>query len=361
MSDRSPALLRLGQFLFFDKELSGNRDIACATCHHPRFASGDGVSLSIGTGGSGLGPERSLGRGRPFIPRNAAELFNRGDQLWSTMFWDGRVAGSPAGGFRTPAGTLLPAGISSILAAQAMFPVTSRDEMRGHPGDREVFGKPYELADVPDDAFTQIWALLIQRLLDIPEYVALFAAAFPGVAVDTLGFEHAAEAIAAFEAEMGNLVNSPWDRYLRGETTALSEAAKRGGLLFYGEARCAHCHAGPLLTDQRFHVLAVPQLGPGKGAEAPEDFGRGRETADPRDLYAFRTPPLRNVTVTGPWMHDGAYTSLEAAVRHHLDVWQAWEGYDVSQLDERLQPTVQGGAHERAQMFANLGPLLREP
>lgn len=121
------------------------------------------------------------------------------------------------------------------------------------------------------------------------------------------------------------------------------------------------CHSGPLFTDQQFHVLAVPQIGPGKGAEAPADFGRGRETSRPEDRYAFRTPPLRNVTLTGPWMHDGAYTVLELAVRHHLDAVQAWHRYDVAQVDPRLRATWRNDAQEEREMFANLDPLLRVP
>ncbi len=351
----------LGQALFFDKELSGKRDISCATCHHPRFALGDGLSVSIGTGGHGLGPDRDLGDVGSFIPRNAPELFNRGDPLWITMFWDGRVSGSPEHGFRTPAGQRLPEGVPSVLAAQAMFPVTSRDEMRGHPGDRDVFGRPNELAEVADGDFVQIWTLLMRRLRAIPEYEELFAAAFPQVPASHWGFQHAATAIAAFEMELGNLVNSPWDRYLRGDFMALSPAAKRGALLFLGEGGCVRCHSGPLLTDQQFHVLAVPQIGPGKGAEAPADFGRGRETLRPEDRFAFRTPPLRNVVVTGPWMHDGAYTSLELAVRHHLDVLRAWQHYDISQVDSRLRATWRNDAREQGEMLANLDPLLRTP
>lgn len=357
---QTPEQVALGQVLFFDKVLSGNRDISCATCHHPLFALGDGLSVSIGTGGRGLGPERVLDKGS-FIPRNAPEIFNRGDALWTTMFWDGRISGSPLEGLRTPAGSQLPQGLPNILAAQAMFPVTSRDEMRGHAGDRDVFGQPNELAEVADGDFLQMWQLLMVRLRAIPEYEALFAAAYPQTTPAQWGFQHAAAAIAAFEVELGNLVDTPWDRYLRGDSDALSPAAKRGALLFLGEAGCVRCHSGPLLTDQQFHVLAVPQVGPGKGAEAPADFGRGRETLQPQDRFAFRTPPLRNVAVTGPWMHDGAYTSLELAVRHHLDALNAWQRYDASQLDPRLRPTLRSDAQEVRQMFANLDPHLRVP
>ncbi|HIP71387.1 MAG TPA: cytochrome-c peroxidase, partial [Anaerolineae bacterium] len=86
-----PTLVTLGEALYFDKILSGNRDISCATCHHPTLASGDELALSIGTGGMGLGPQRQMGVGRERIPRNAPEVFNRGAVEWRTMFWDSRV------------------------------------------------------------------------------------------------------------------------------------------------------------------------------------------------------------------------------------------------------------------------------
>src|SRR5207247_1293080 len=116
----------------FDKILSGNRDVACATCHQPAEHATDGLSLAIGTGGTGLGASRTLGPGRQFVPRNAPSLLNTGLGLFY-VFWDGRISrfGQVPGGFTTPAGRSLPSGLPNILAAQAMFPVTNRREMRG--------------------------------------------------------------------------------------------------------------------------------------------------------------------------------------------------------------------------------------
>ena len=108
------ARIRLGQLLFFDKELSGNRDISCATCHHPSLFTGDALSLSIGTKAvEGIGPFRDLGEGRPFIPRNAPELFNRGGPDWFSMFWDSRIEITPNDEIISPAGNVLPTGIES--------------------------------------------------------------------------------------------------------------------------------------------------------------------------------------------------------------------------------------------------------
>lgn len=357
-----PAGVALGQALFFDKELSGNRDISCATCHHPLLHSADGLSVSLGTGGTGLGTSRQIGNGRTLIPRNAPEIFNRGMSEWETMFWDGRVAFHETYGATTPAGELLPAGLDSPLAAQAMFPVTSRDEMRGAAGDISRNGQPNEIALLDNTNFQGIWDSLMARLLAIPRYQELFAAAYPNVPLSELGFEHAANAIAAFEIQAFSFDDSPWDQYVAGHTDALSNAEKRGALLFYGEAGCSGCHAGNLLTDQQYHNLAVPQLGPGKGdVIAGLDPGRYLETQNLADLWAFRTPPLRNVALTGPWMHNGVYTDLEMAVRHHLDPKTACANYDVGQVQAIFGATYRGDMETIAGLTNNLDPRVATP
>src|SRR5258705_4860615 len=135
MPVQDPALVALGQVLMFDKILSGNRDIACATCHQPSEHVADGLSLAIGTGGTGLGPSRTLGPGRQFVPRNAPSLLNAGLGLFY-VFWDGRISkfGPGPGGFTTPAGTALPADLPNVLAAQAVGPVTNRRAKQGERG-----------------------------------------------------------------------------------------------------------------------------------------------------------------------------------------------------------------------------------
>ena len=117
-------------------------------------------------------------------------------------------------------------------------------------------------------------------------------------------------------------------------------AAKRGAVLFYGDAKCVKCHSGNLLTDQLYHNITTPQVGPGRGMVAPADIGRSAVTTDSADDYAFRTPPLRGTTETGPWMHDGAYTTLRAAIEHHVDPAASLLNYDNSQLSAAMQPLV---------------------
>ncbi len=340
-----PAQVTLGQALFFDKLLSGNRDISCATCHHPTLATGDGRPLSIGAGGRGLGADRILGYERSFVARHAPELFNRGAAEWRTMFWDNRLVRLENGRFHTPADSQLPPGLDSVLAAQAMFPVIASGEMRG-------FRQENELAVWGEYDFAQIWATLMTRLLAEPAYGDLFAAAYPNVPPAELGFQHAANAIAAFEIAAFTLLDSPWDRYLAGDTAALPDAAKRGAILFYGDANCAACHSGSLLTDQQAHNIGVPQIGPGKEADAPLDLGQGR--------FAFRTPPLRNVAVTAPYMHNGAYSTLETAVRHHLDPAQALQSYDeTAHLPPDLWGTFQDDDLILGEMMGTLDGQVR--
>ena len=383
---QDPALVALGQMLFFDKELSGNRDTSCATCHQMDLGTSDGLRLSIGTGGSGVGPARQLGDNRTFVPRNALELYNRGLPEFDTMFWDARVAGSAATGFVTPAGAYLPNGLDNVLAAQAMFPVTFRDEMRGgwyniagyitEPGeiiekgdyadqpagwnDVDVFGNPNELAGIPNGPENNpaIWEAIMQRLLAIPGYQALFQQAFPGVPLAALGFQHAANAIAAFETQAFSLTDSPWDRYLAGDQSAISNTAKQGALLFFGPAGCATCHSGDLFTDHDFHNLAVPQFGPGRDPIAPLDFGHYEATLEPADKYTFRTPSLRNVALTAPYFHNGTYTALEDVINHHLQPEASLRAFDGRQLPPELRDSLQNNEVTLVDILATLDPKL---
>src|SRR5882762_3557075 len=169
---QDPALVTLGRALMFDKVLSGNRDIACATCHEPALHATDGLPLAIGTGGTGTGAARTPGPGRGFVPRNAPSLLNSAIGL-SYIFWDGRL--TRFGG--QPPEVSLPPDLPNVIAAQAMMPVLNRREMRGDPGDLDVFGNANELARFTDSQPSQIWQAVMQRLLAIPKYDTLFSAA----------------------------------------------------------------------------------------------------------------------------------------------------------------------------------------
>lgn len=334
-SSNNTAQVALGKFLFFDKILSGNKNISCATCHHPLAATGDGLSLPVGEGGRGLGVTRDTGSGveaiHERVPRNAPPVFNLGHVQFKRMFFDGRVSKNPnqPSGYDSPAGDQLPLGLDSTLAAQAMFPVTSAIEMAGQASENPV-------ADAAAaQNLTRVWNLLTKRLMNIPEYVDLFRAAYPGVDVPTdISFVHVANAIAAFEASAYAAGSSPFDRYLRGDKGAISSNAKMGWQLFQGKAGCINCHSGRFQTDQDFHAIGIPQIGPGKGDgyQGLDDYGRERVTGSSADRYRFRTPSLRNVAITGPWGHDGAYNTLLAVVKHHLHPHAALRNYDRTQV-----------------------------
>ncbi|MHA6344911.1 cytochrome-c peroxidase [Roseivivax sp. CAU 1761] len=320
----APAEVALGQLLFYDPILSGNRNISCATCHHPRFATGDGLSLGMGEGGLGLGPERVADPANPpeeLIPRNAPPLFNMGARQMTVMFHDGRIEVDPGrpSGLRTPMEEEMVAGFASLLSAQTMFPVLSADEMAGHYQENEIARAVRQgLITGPGGA----WELLSARVAAIPGYAGRFAGVYPEIAAGrAIAFTDISNAIAAFVAVEWRADDSPFDRALRGEAR-LEGAAAAGADLFYGTAGCASCHSGPLLSDMGFHAMGEPQFGPGKKARFEDharDDGRLRVTGRAGDAFAFRTPPLRNVTRTGPWGHAGAFDDLAAFLRHHAD------------------------------------------
>ncbi|PVB60163.1 cytochrome c peroxidase [Labrenzia sp. 011] len=312
----------LGQLLFYDKILSGNRNIACATCHHPTLGTGDRLSLGIGEGGEGLGQRRSAGLGgnriRKRIPRNAPGLWNLGAKEIRTLFHDGRlsIAETYENGFNSPAEEWLPQGFNSLLAAQAVFPVTAQFEMAGNPKENEIAGAIHDRID-------SAWPILAKRVRVIPEYGRLFVSAFDHVKrPEDVTIVEIANALAAFQAIEWQSHDSPFDRFLSGDESALNASGKRGLELFYGKAGCARCHTGKLLSDQKFHALGLPPFGPGRTRlhdPMVRDVGVMGETDLLEDAYRFRTPMLRNVELTAPYGHNGAYPTLEGIVRHHLD------------------------------------------
>ncbi len=337
-------LTRLGRDLFFDPILSGDQNISCGTCHHPAFAMTDGRALPIGAGGHGLGASRVFREHisvapssdesllNPFIdvfiPRNSPTILN--SALLNSQFWDGRVERRPQQEWVT---TLEDAindlDLTDPLMAQVLFPITSQHEMAG-----------FTFGDFPPMV---IRLSLLERLRNHGDYAARFASVFgrPSISLRQL-----AEAIAAFERQL-IFTDAPWDDYLAGDSAALSDSQKRGALLFFGAlndgVNCATCHSGDLFTDQAFHNLLAPQVGPGKdnGRQGNDDFGRANVTFDYRDQYRFRTPGLRNVELTAPYFHSGAYQTLEAVIRHHADPWRANIVYDpAAQLPTELQDQV---------------------
>ena len=353
---QDPARVALGRDLFFDKELSGRRNISCGTCHHPLLGSADGQSQSRGQGATGLGPQRRHGSQSKFLARNTLSLWNRGVPGWDTMFWDGRLKGTEADGYVSPAGMPTPQGFSNALAAFSIIPVTPDEEMRGFPGELDVRGAVNEMADLTNDDFDLIWPLVVARVMGVQAYREQMLEVFPGTTEADISIVHVGEAIGAFMTDAFTALDAPFDRYLAGDEDALSNSAKRGAILFYGQASCSSCHSGGLQTDLLFHNVATPQVGTGKGDEAPLDYGLGRISLKEEDRFKFRTPSLRNIELEGPWMHNGAFADLETTVRHHLDPASSLSIYDDLQVEPELQGTFQTDASDL--ILATVDPLL---
>jgi cytochrome c peroxidase len=266
----SPAKVTLGRLLFWDPVLSGNKDVACATCHHPDFGYAENLDISIGVNGIGLGTRRKFATPNsiPFVKRNSQSLLNtafngidrEGHYNPSTapMFWDIRSLG---------------------LEAQALEPIKTFEEMRG-------------------DAYSQEQALdsVVARLKTIPEYGTLFTRAFGNRQAISSG--NLGKALAAFERTLvAN--NSPFDRQMRGDKSAMTEAQIRG-MAQFERVGCGNCHNGPMFSDYKLHVLGVPD----NGKLQVSDSGVN-------GTYAFRTASLRDLAFTAPYMHSGVFSTLE--------------------------------------------------
>ncbi len=312
---------RIGQLLFYDKILSGNRNISCGTCHHHDHGSTDGLSLGIGEGGVGVGPQRTAGTGvnkiRKRIPRNAPALWNLGHKSRHVLFHDGRISVSDlyGNGYNSPAEEWLPQGLDTLAAAQSLFPMTAQFEMAGNPKENEIAGAVHDRIDAA-------WPILAKRVRTIPAYGDMFVEAFDDLnTTDEVTIVHIGNALGAFINREWASFDSPFDAFLQ-SGTPLPAPAMRGMDLFFGDAGCAACHSGPLFTDQGFHAIGLPAFGPGRTRRfdpMPRDVGRMGESDAVEDAYRFRTPSLRNVTLTAPYGHNGAYPTLEAMIRHKVN------------------------------------------
>ena len=275
----TPARVALGRLLFWDPILAGNKDVACATCHHPDFGYSDGRDLSIGANGVGLGSTRTFAEGHTSRPvkRNSQTIVNvafnglavetRSIASAAPMFWDLRVRS---------------------LEAQALEPIKAADEMRGN-----AYGEDGAVAAV------------VSRLASIPEYRTLFARAFGGstpVSDVNLG-----RALAAFQRTLV-AANSPFDRYMRGDATAMTAEQVRGMEQFQSIG-CINCHSGPMFSDFASRVLGVPD-----NTRLPESDSGVDKT------YAFRTPSLRNLGATAPYMHNGVFPTLGDVVNFYVRI-----------------------------------------
>jgi cytochrome c peroxidase len=247
----TPQRVRLGRWLFFDKRLSADNTVACATCHRPQNAFSEPTPVSTGIGGQKGG-------------RKAPSFTN---MAWSSLphfFWDGRAAS---------------------LEEQAGGPMINPIEM-GHENHQVV----------------------VAKLAAIPGYAKYFKEAF---GTEEVTIERVTKAIADYErTRMSG--NSAWDRWQAGDKTAVSDDVKKGHRLFFGNAFCNNCHLGQNFTDSKFHNLGV---GWNAETETFADEGRYAVTKDDADKGAFKTPSLRDVSKRAPYMHDGSIKTLEEVVK----------------------------------------------
>ena len=324
-------IFELGRNLFFDKILSGNKNISCATCLAPSMGTGDFLPLSIGEGGRGLGQNRQLHNAK-LIPRNAPPLYNRALFGHTTVMWDGRIKREVDGELKTPEPMLngptptlahITKVLESTLAAQALFPITSHEEMRGIKGSNEI-------ADAKTNQ--EVWKKLTQRVVAIKGYKNLIEKAYPNTNINQINIGHLANAIGVYEGMAFRATNTAFDRFMNGELYELSDSQVRGAKIFLNEGQCIKCHQGPFLSDFEFHSLGVPHIGPGK-EEAHNDRGLELISGNKYDRYKFKTPPLRNVALTGPYMHNGFFTNLKDAIKFHCHP----EDYFLTFLNDNTQ------------------------
>lgn len=376
-------LAKLGRVLFFDEIVSLHDDNACAGCHGPQAGFGDTQSISYGVVNNAIvGPNRNGTRNE----RRAPILTNVG--FFPTLMLNGRFEATSGDPFDNSQGFTFPAPndvrfdtpdplVPNLLTAQAFMPVRTLQEMSGFQGTAGTIDPVFDQFDdgigapIPPEPGRDdgIWDIVVERLMDNAQYRQIFQRNFGH---GPIRFEWVGQALAEFQ--IGLLAaDAPIDRFARGDTEAMSSGQKRGALLFFGEARCVHCHAVSGAAPEMFsdfvnHVIAVPPVHPLFGVDLAnnlldgpgenEDFGRFRITGDPADKYAFRTPPLRNIGLQPAFFHNGSFLTLEGAIRHHLDVAASLIDYDpaVEGIEEDLhhlgpiQP-----------LLAAIDPILQSP
>jgi cytochrome c peroxidase len=298
-----PARVELGRLLYFDPVLSGANDVSCAHCHHPDLGLADNRELSMGKGGRGLGRDRE---GGAVLRRNAPTVWNAA--YGHAQFWDGRAGD---------------------LEDQAAGPIQDANEM----------------AQDPDE--------LVRELRALPEYVALFEKAFDARGEAAVTFAHVTYAIAAFERTLVSQ-DSRYDRYARGERSALTAAERRGLNVFRSlKTRCFECHNLPTFHNPDFKVIGVP----GRDGAQP-DTGHA-EVAGPGYEHAFKVPTLRNVALTAPYMHNGRFATLSEVIEFYAQGGGAAHGFEPAQLDDKIRPfTLAPG--EKEDLIAFLHALTDE-
>jgi cytochrome c peroxidase len=280
--------------------------------------------------------------------------------FYPNLMWNSRFASLSGDPFDNRAGFVFPqpegtalSYLPHLLDAQAFIPPTERNEIAGFT----FRGDNHEMREE-----------VLRRLNAAVAYRDLFGASFADVkAGEPITFDHLGKALAEFEFTLTR-ANAPIDRYARGERSAMTEGQKRGALLFFGKAGCVRCHAvagksNEMFSDFEQHSIGMPQVCPNvtnatfDGPHANEDFGLEEVSARVEDRYKFRTSPLRNLAVQAAYGHNGAFTTIEAMVRHHLDPYMSCRAYSSAGLDADLR----GATGPVEPVLGAVDPLLRSP
>jgi cytochrome c peroxidase len=350
-------LADLGRLLFFDTVGGLNDDNNCSGCHSPTNGFGDTQSIAIGVDNNGVvGPGRNGPRNQRRAPMVANTAF------FPNLMWNSRFASLSNDPFDHSAGFLFPPpeGLSlsylpHLLVAQAFIPPTERTEAAGFsfPGDNYAIRNE-----------------VLRRITNVPEYRKGFSQLFPSVkAGGPITFDEFGKAVAEFEFTLV-FADAPIDRFARGQRNTLTDDQKKGALLFFGNARCVECHkvsgeSNEMFSDFAPHVIGVPQIVPlasnvtFDGPAKNEDFGLEQITGNPSDRYKFRTSPIRNVALQPTFFHNGAFTRLEDAIRHHLDVFASARNYSPSAAN--VAPDLAGAVGPVEAVLERVDPILRTP
>lgn len=327
------ALYYLGAKLFSDRRLSSENNISCRDCHHHKMGSGDNLPLGVGTGAVTSKGVRYLHHGK-IVPRNSPALYNKGHKEFQMMFWDARIFyNSFNDSYTTPEPGLngeepeysdIKAALSGPLAAQALFPLVSEDEMLG--SQKTFKGNRY------------YWDKIVEKILSFENYREHFAQIWPGVKIN---IGHFASAIAYFESRAFEISRTPWDQYLRGDKSAMSDGEKKGALAFVEKGLCARCHNGVHLTNFTMHNAGIPSIGPGIDGQG-RDYGRYHVQRDKNFLFRFVTPGLRNIAKTAPYFHNGSMVSLKSVIEHYRDIPLSFKNYTGKELLKYNEINYQG-------------------
>ncbi len=355
---KDPALFAAGEILFSSKLLSGNRNVSCESCHQLDYAGTENLLLSIGQGRSETGQAKGA-----VLKRHSPALFNVGQAEAKHFFWDRRVRKHfSSNSFVTPEPRLNVAISESdpILSVfkrtvdvQTLFPLLSREEMLGDKKENDLAKLQNNLA---------IWSAIVDRIrVELPQVSALLIEAFKLQREAQLNIAHVGTALGEFMAYAFIADDTPFDAYLAGDYSALSEQQKFGFQIYLGKGRCVLCHNGPLLSNGVSLNTGVPPI---KTSAQNTDFGESDLSGSSWDTGAFKVPSLRNVKYTAPYMHNGVIETLEEVIVHYENVYETLYKYPLrpERLDFYKTKITRVKNQQQLHTLAdNVSPLIETP